>query len=450
MECSDLHLLLDWPDLCQPCALTHVEDDDADEPRGLVRTVADVLDTTARYTLRRQRTAVAVGIRLNRATVHRQQRVAAASAPSGDTTPILATLDVARLVRSEGTGAYDAWWVVGASAASDAGTAVCSDQWSQRGEPALREHVSVRGTDSAEGKRGSCDDGLSESDPEEPSLRTVPRVQSLLAGTPVRGGNRQRAGAASMPASESPSLYAPTTTTGFAVPTGTPLPSGDDLPRAGTIRTIMLPFVERLPTHTFCTLTRRVWRRIEDVSAPRFVPYMGGVTGAFAESAWRARLDRWAGVVDSDSDISEEDAADRGVGYYGLSARTRRMAERAGMPAVVSMLGDDQTVVDALARGLGQPSARVRRQIDLVDRRARQHAAARKRRIERAARQSALERLTGVASFAVVLASGAARARPRASPRSASGSRHSDTAAAPPAAFVGNWGQMGSAVDAVC
>jgi len=52
MESSDLHLLLDWPDLFQPRALSHVDDDDADEPRGLVRTVADVLDTTARYTLR--------------------------------------------------------------------------------------------------------------------------------------------------------------------------------------------------------------------------------------------------------------------------------------------------------------------------------------------------------------------------------------------------------------
>jgi len=315
MECSDLHLLLGWPDLCQPRALSHVDDDDADEPRGLVRTVADVLDTTARYTLRRQRTAVAVAIRLDRATVHRQQRVAAAAAPTGDTTPVLAALDVTRLVRSDGTGAYDACWVVGASGASDAGTAVCSDRRSQRGEPALRQHVSVRGTDGADGKRGSCDDGLSESDSEEPSPHTVPWVQSGSAGRPVCGSNRQRAGAAPMPVSKSPSLDAPTTTTGFAVATGTPLPSCDDLPRAGTIRTTMLPVVERLPTYTFCTLTRRVWRRIEDASAPRFVPYMGGVTGAFAESAWRARLDRWAGVVDSDSDISKDDAADRGVGY---------------------------------------------------------------------------------------------------------------------------------------
>jgi len=185
MKCSDLHLFLDWPDLCQPRALTHVDDDNADEPRGLIRTVAEVLDKTARYTLRRQRTAVAVAIRLNRATVYRQQRVAAAAAPTGDFTSVLATLDVARLERSDCTGAYDACWVVGASGASDAGTAVCSDRWSQRGEPALRQHVSVQGTDSADGKRGSCDDGLSKSDPEEPSPRTVPRVQSRPAGRPV-------------------------------------------------------------------------------------------------------------------------------------------------------------------------------------------------------------------------------------------------------------------------
>jgi len=160
----------------------------------------------------------------------------------------------------------------------------------------------------------------------------------------------------------------------------------------------MLQAVERPPTFTFCSPTRRVWRRIENASAQRFVPDMGGVTGEVAEPARRARLDRWAGVVDGDSDLSEEDDADRGVGYYGLSARTRRMAERSGVRAVVRMLVEGQTVVNANARGLGRPTAQVRRTIALVDRCARHHAAARERRIERATRQSALEQLTGVAS----------------------------------------------------
>jgi len=92
MDCSDTHLLLDGPELNEPRASSHIDDDDADEPRRLARTVADVLDTTARCTLRRQRTAVEVAIRPNRATVRRQQRVVAAAAPTGDPAQVLATL----------------------------------------------------------------------------------------------------------------------------------------------------------------------------------------------------------------------------------------------------------------------------------------------------------------------------------------------------------------------
>jgi len=111
MDCSDTHLLLDWPELDEPRASSHIDDDDADEPRRLARTVADVLETTARCTLRRQRTAVEVAIRLNRATVRRQQRVVAAAAPTGDPALVLATLDVARLVLRDGAGDTDAFWL---------------------------------------------------------------------------------------------------------------------------------------------------------------------------------------------------------------------------------------------------------------------------------------------------------------------------------------------------
>ena len=113
------------------------------------------------------------------------------------------------------------------------------------------------------------------------------------------------------------------------------------------------------------------------------------------------------------------------------------------------MLGEGQTVVNAIARGLGRPTARVRRTIALVDRRARHHAAARERRIEQATRQSALEQLTGGASLAVVRASGAARARPRACPRSATVPRLSGTATALSAASVGRWGQKGPVIEAL-
>ena len=155
---------IDGPELDEPRASSHIDDDDADEPRRLARTVADVLETTARCTLRRQRTAVEVAIRPNRATVRRQQRVVAAAAPTGDPAQVLETLDDARQALRDGAGGTDAFWVVRASGASDATTGVCTYQWLRCGGPALRQCLSVGGTDGARGQRESCDDGLSASD----------------------------------------------------------------------------------------------------------------------------------------------------------------------------------------------------------------------------------------------------------------------------------------------
>jgi len=164
MACSDTHLLLGWLELDEPRALSHVEDDNADEPRRRARTVTDVLDTISRCTLRRQRIAVKVAIRLNRATVCQQQRVVAAAAPTGDLAPGPATLDEARLALRDGAGGTDAFWVMGASGDSDAATGVCPDRWSGGRRPAVCQCLSVGGTDGARGQRESCDDGLSASD----------------------------------------------------------------------------------------------------------------------------------------------------------------------------------------------------------------------------------------------------------------------------------------------
>jgi len=125
------------------------------------------------------------------------------------------------------------------------------------------------------------------------------------------------------------------------------------------------------------------------------------------------------------------------------------MAELAGVCAVVRMLGEGQTVINAIARGLNRPTARVRRSIALVARRARHSAAAWERRIEQAVLQSALQQLTGGARLAVILAGGAGRALPRACPRSATVPRLSGTAAAQSAASVGRWGQKNPVIEAL-
>ena len=122
------------------------------------------------------------------------------------------------------------------------------------------------------------------------------------------------------------------------------------------------------------------------------------------------------------------------------------MAERAGVCAVVRMLGEGQTVINAIARGLNRPTARVRRSIALVARRARHSAAAWERRIEQAVLQSALQQLTGGARLAVILAGGAGRALPRACPRSATVPRLCNTATAQSAASVGRMGQNGPVI----
>jgi len=196
------------------------------------------------------------------------------------------------------------------SGASDAATCVCPDRWSGGGGPALCQCLSVEGTDGAGGQRGSCDAKLSASDAAEPSQRKLRRVHSISGAPAACAASRQRATAAPAPVSLRPFLRVPTTTKRFAALSGTRLPSADDLPRAGTLRTTIFPAVERPPTYTFCSPTRRVWQCVEDASAQRFVPDMG----EFAESARRARLDRRAGVVDSDSDLSEKEDADRGWG----------------------------------------------------------------------------------------------------------------------------------------
>jgi len=77
--------------------------------------------------------------------------------------------------------------------------------------------------------------------------------------------------------------------------------------------------------------------------------------------------------------------------------------------AVTGMFGQGTLVLGATAASQGCSTAAVRRLVALIKRRARDHAALRSERAASIARRTAVERLTGGASLAVVLGSGAVR-----------------------------------------
>lgn len=140
------------------------------------------------------------------------------------------------------------------------------------------------------------------------------------------------------------------------------------------------------------------------------MPFMRDKTGPFAESARAALLDRWAFRDDSDdSDASDDEGERRGAEYYRLPARMRRHAARAGVSAAVGMFGQGPVVVAAIAASLGWSTAAVTRCVALIERRARENAALRWERSACIARRQAVERLTGGASLALVLGSGAVK-----------------------------------------
>ena len=176
------------------------------------------------------------------------------------------------------------------------------------------------------------------------------------------------------------------------------------------MRITSLSAEEQLPTHSYYVPTRLSWRRVEEDPWKRFLPDVRATSGPFAELARAALLDRWADRVDSDaSDASDEDCEQRGVHYNRLPQRMRRLAERAGVSAVIGTFGQGTMVLGAIAASKGCSTGLVRRLVALIERRARDHSALRSERVASHVRRIAVERLAGCASLSFVVGSGAVR-----------------------------------------
>ena len=427
----DTDHLLDWPELAEVADGVDEAGEEGESSYGFVVRVA------RRHTLRSRRVDVEVAIRVNRAAVQRQRRVFEALVPTGSTSPVLATLEVApvragggsRGVHARTLGRESGVWRDcrdGVRAAGTAASAVGAQSFD--GGAALvnngvgmTRHVGSEGHIAEEGS--GCRVGSSGG----PGVRHAPDdVLGRLCACPVTSGINEDGSTGRPP----PPKLRRLSTHGRWGRDGRDAASGGraslgtrfgwesevgprdrcSLPPPGSVRVTVLSAEEQLPTHTFYVPVRHSWRRVEKAPGRRFVPYMRDKTGPFAESARAALLDRWAFRDDSDdSDASDDEGERRGAEYYRLPARMRRHAARAGVSAAVGMFGQGPVVVAAIAASLGWSTAAVTRCVALIERRARENAALRWERSARIARRQAVERLTGGASLALVLGSGAVK-----------------------------------------
>ena len=203
---------------------------------------------------------------------------------------------------------------------------------------------------------------------------------------------------------------------------------------------VVLPAVERLPTASAYTSMRRSWRRVEGVASFKHTPYLGDTDDAHAAAASIMDKNGWtAPDCNSDgSDASDDERTHLGNRYQSLEERTFRMAQRAGVYAVVHALGDSPAVLHTLSEVLGETLPHMTHVVKLVQRRGDDHRRAMSQREDQATRQAALEKLTGGAGLAVVLARGAVREQGgrvagSAFPKSRSGALEARVQAAPTA-----------------
>jgi len=109
------------------------------------------------------------------------------------------------------------------------------------------------------------------------------------------------------------------------------------------------------------------------------------------------------------SDVSDPDTVHHDALYRSLPSRTFRLAQRAGVRAVVEALGDSPVVVSAMSNALGETVSFLTHVVRLIKRRAADHRRASTTRAARATTRAAIKRLTGGASLAVILGTGAVR-----------------------------------------
>ena len=173
----------------------------------------------------------------------------------------------------------------------------------------------------------------------------------------------------------------------------------------------ILSAAERLPAATAYTSLRRSWRRLEHVPPAKFTPYLGPSDEAHAKADRITRKNGWTPPKwNSDgSDASDPDTIHHDGHNRSLPSLTRRLAQRAGVRAVVEALGESPAVVSAMSSALGETVSFLTHVIQLIKRRATDHPRASAGRAARAKSRAEIERLTGGASLAVILGTGAVR-----------------------------------------
>jgi len=156
---------------------------------------------------------------------------------------------------------------------------------------------------------------------------------------------------------------------------------------------------------------RRSWRRVEGAASFKHTPYLGDTDDAHAAAATITHKNGWtAPDCNSDgSDAPDYEPTHLCNRYHSLEERTLRMAQRAGVYAVVQALGDSPALVHTLSEVLGETLPQMTHVVELVQRRGDDHRRAASEREGQATRQAALKQLKGGAGLTVVLASGAVR-----------------------------------------
>ena len=187
-----------------------------------------------------------------------------------------------------------------------------------------------------------------------------------------------------------------------------PINPSVDVAERTAVQPTMLHAVRPPPRMTSYATVRRSWRRVE-ASCQGFVfPYMGDSIRAKGSTARVLDKHKDSSTVSSDgSDTSGDEASRTGNACHSLAARTLRAMHREALASVVAVLRADAVVLRVVRRFLRVRRSTVRHMLDQAD--ARQAAAqeVQRARTSAAARHSSLQRLTGGACLAAVLAAGA-------------------------------------------
>ena len=337
----------------------------------LKRVIFRLYGRAGRRARRRRRAEGRIAIAVNRAAAERYARAAAAVSVAAVSRPVEQAPTSSALLARVGAPDVDSRYASTVASSSRVGPSCC------RGEA-----LSPGGGDVVYGsllERSSRKNGARAAQPDDDERRPPREAQRTMFDY-LRSARHTRA--------------APSAT------------AADD-----AVVVTILPAAERLPSATAYTSLRRSWRRLEHVPPAKFTPYLGPSDEAHAKADKIMRKNGWAPPEwNSDgSDASDPDTIHHDGHYRSLPSLTCRLAQRAGVQAVVEALGESPAVVSAMSSALGETVSFLTHVIQLIKRRAADHRRASAGRAARAKSRAAIERLTGGASLAVVLGTGAVR-----------------------------------------